>query len=278
MSGEWAAYLATRSLPERNALVERYAHLPKKVVAVTFRGAVRAGAANYVNQDDLVATGMIGLIRGVESFDPARGAKPETWLCQKIRSVILDDLRRLDHLTRADRRLANAAGDGFNEADLLAQGCEPDRAARVVRGQRMGMPVMFSAIEARQDGNGVQAQSRQSLSDMEIAEILRRNVSGYDARHVIALTARFLKKWSLLKTAQTMGYASRPLWLRKIFKLTAFPLWTDWHPPLADKARHGEKKRQSPTVAALLRTRASRPHADGALSCGARTEAERRFA
>ena len=59
-----------------------------------------------VSLDDLISTGIIGLIAAVDRFDPSRNVKLCTYAEHKIRGAILDSLRGLDWAPRQKRRKA----------------------------------------------------------------------------------------------------------------------------------------------------------------------------
>lgn len=105
----WSTYFATRSRPARDALVEHYlaTNLPKKVLGLTLHGRVKQSSQYYVSVEGLLSSAHVGLIAGIERYDPARGTKPETFLSKKMRGAILDELRTLDPLTRRDRERVN---------------------------------------------------------------------------------------------------------------------------------------------------------------------------
>ena len=54
--------------------------------------------------DDLVSTGVVGLISAIDRYDPAHGVKLKTYAEYKIRGAILDSLRGLDWAPRQQRR------------------------------------------------------------------------------------------------------------------------------------------------------------------------------
>src|SRR5947199_9308399 len=56
--------------------------------------------------DDLVSTGVIGLISAIDHFDPTHNVKLKTYAEYKIRGAILDSLRGLDWAPRQKRRQA----------------------------------------------------------------------------------------------------------------------------------------------------------------------------
>ena len=57
-----------------------------------------------VNLDDLVSTGILGLISAIDRFDPIHNVKLKTYAEYKIRGAILDSLRGLDWAPRQQRR------------------------------------------------------------------------------------------------------------------------------------------------------------------------------
>jgi RNA polymerase sigma factor for flagellar operon FliA len=59
-----------------------------------------------VSLDDLVSTGVIGLITAVDNFDPGQNVKLKTYAEYKIRGAILDSLRELDWAPRQKRKKA----------------------------------------------------------------------------------------------------------------------------------------------------------------------------
>ncbi len=59
-----------------------------------------------VSLDDLISTGVLGLISAIDHFDPAMNVKLKTYAEYKIRGAILDSLRGLDWAPRQHRRRA----------------------------------------------------------------------------------------------------------------------------------------------------------------------------
>jgi len=57
-----------------------------------------------VNFEDLVSTGIVGLISAIDRFDPAHNVKLKTYAEYKIRGAILDSLRGLDWAPRQQRK------------------------------------------------------------------------------------------------------------------------------------------------------------------------------
>jgi RNA polymerase sigma factor for flagellar operon FliA len=57
-----------------------------------------------VNLDDLISTGVVGLISAIDRFDESHNVKLKTYAEYKIRGAILDSLRGLDWAPRQQRR------------------------------------------------------------------------------------------------------------------------------------------------------------------------------
>lgn len=57
-----------------------------------------------VDHDELVSSGMLGLMSAMSAFDPRRGLAFSTFAVPRIRGAILDELRRQDHVPRSVRR------------------------------------------------------------------------------------------------------------------------------------------------------------------------------
>jgi RNA polymerase sigma factor FliA len=86
----------------RDRLVVNYSPLVRYVAG---RTAGRVGGA--LDQEDLVSSGLVGLLGAVETFDPGRRTKFESYAISKIRWSILDELRKADPLSRRTRLRAH---------------------------------------------------------------------------------------------------------------------------------------------------------------------------
>jgi RNA polymerase sigma factor for flagellar operon FliA len=73
-----------------------------------------------VSMDDLVSTGIIGLISAVDRFDPSRNVKLCTYAEHKIRGAILDSLRGLGRASRDQRRKTKLIEAAIADAEQKA--------------------------------------------------------------------------------------------------------------------------------------------------------------
>ena len=86
----------------RDRLVVNYSPLVKYVAA-----RISGRMAGPLDQEDVVAAGLFGLLNAVETYDPDRRTKFESYAISKIRWSILDELRKLDPLSRRTRLRAH---------------------------------------------------------------------------------------------------------------------------------------------------------------------------
>ena len=83
---------------DRDALILDHVPLLHHIV-----GRMSWDVAGYVDRDDLLGWGMLGLIAAADTWDPARGLRFSTFAYPKVRGAILDELRRMDFLPRGRR-------------------------------------------------------------------------------------------------------------------------------------------------------------------------------
>jgi RNA polymerase sigma factor for flagellar operon FliA len=95
----WKEYKETGSKVAKDKLLAEYAQIVKYIVN---RIAINLPAS--VVRDDLMSSGILGLIKAVETFEPERGFKFETFASHKIRGAVLDELRSLDWVPRSVRQ------------------------------------------------------------------------------------------------------------------------------------------------------------------------------
>jgi RNA polymerase sigma factor FliA len=81
--------------PETGELLEQHTALVKKLAY-----QLKAKLPANVEVDDLIQTGMIGLMEAISRYDESAGAQFETYAVQRIRGAMLDELRSNDWLPR----------------------------------------------------------------------------------------------------------------------------------------------------------------------------------
>ncbi|MBK9166023.1 MAG: FliA/WhiG family RNA polymerase sigma factor [Bryobacterales bacterium] len=74
-----------------------------------------------VSLEDLVSTGVVGLITAIDNFDPEQNVKLKTYAEYKIRGAILDSLRDLDWAPRQKRKKAKLIEAAIASAEQRLQ-------------------------------------------------------------------------------------------------------------------------------------------------------------
>lgn len=97
----WALYKQERDMGAREKLIIHHAPLVKYVAG---RLALRLPAS--VEMEDLVSTGILGLIDAIEKFNPNLNVKFETYAIARVKGSMLDGLRALDWVPHSLRQKA----------------------------------------------------------------------------------------------------------------------------------------------------------------------------
>ena len=99
MNEVWNQYVKTHNAQLKDKLTEHYVHLVKLVA-----GRLGIYLNQYIDLDDLVGYGVLGLIDAIDKFDPDKNVKFETYASLRIRGAILDAIRKLDWIPRTLRK------------------------------------------------------------------------------------------------------------------------------------------------------------------------------
>lgn len=105
---KWIRYAAQRDATTREQLILQYAPLVKYVV-----GRLAIMLPRVMDSDDVLSSGVMGLIEAIDRFDPTTGVKFETYAISRIRGAILDELRSLDWIPRSARQRSQEIAKTF---------------------------------------------------------------------------------------------------------------------------------------------------------------------
>ena len=110
MSG--AAMYAAVQANTTNDLVVRHAPLVKRI-AYHLMGRL----PDTVQLDDLIQSGMLGLLEAIKHYDAGQGASFETYAGIRIRGAMLDELRRSDWTPRSVHKKGRMVADAIREIE-----------------------------------------------------------------------------------------------------------------------------------------------------------------
>lgn len=109
----WEKISTDKRQEARKELVDIYARIVKYVA-----GRMAIGLPHYVEFNDLISAGLLGLIQAVDNFDHNRGIKFETYAIPRIRGSILDELRSQDWFPRSLRRKAKQLEEAYSSLEV----------------------------------------------------------------------------------------------------------------------------------------------------------------
>jgi RNA polymerase sigma factor for flagellar operon FliA len=99
----WVQFKVYKDPESRVNLIDHYSYLVKITA-----GRLVTSFPGGVDRDDLISSGVIGLIKSVDQYDPSRDVKFETYAIALIRGAILEMLRDEDWVPRSIREKMKA--------------------------------------------------------------------------------------------------------------------------------------------------------------------------
>ncbi len=115
----WLKYKNNPNIDLRNNIVLNYLYLVKQVV---YR--MTPGYKNYIEKDDLLSYGVLGLIDAIEKYDISKNVKFVTYASLRIKGSIIDNIRKLDWAPRGLRQRVKKVEECYQRF-LLENGREP---------------------------------------------------------------------------------------------------------------------------------------------------------
>jgi len=98
----WQRYFKKKDPELRNRLMQKYLGVVHYVVSKLFKSI-----PSYVERDDLVNIGVIGLGEALDRYNPYFGIKFETYAIPRVKGAIIDELRKQDWIPRSLRSKSN---------------------------------------------------------------------------------------------------------------------------------------------------------------------------
>lgn len=154
----WKRYHETKSDMLREKLIIQYIPLVYHVIGRMFHHL-----PSHVSREDLLSSGVLGLMTAVERYEPSRPAKFETFAIPRIRGAILDELRSYDLVPRSVRlkmrKVQNTIRD--LEGELKYSPTDAEIASRLDMSLddyhdllKSISPIRFFSLSDSMDGNG----------------------------------------------------------------------------------------------------------------------------
>ncbi len=189
-------------------------------------GLVRACAMSlrnmyikYGDVDDVINEGVLALMDVIETFDPTKGAKFETYATLKIRGAIVDYIRKQDWVPRQIRKFAKA----LDNANSLLYNLNNRPPTTEELAEYLGMPeskllkymaeaactvtLSFEDLlyEDNFDEASPAAPTDQRLLKEEMSEILAKAIDGLKEQERQVITLYYYKNMKYSDIAKVLG-------------------------------------------------------------------------
>jgi len=182
---------------DRDALVNEF------IPTIKYHAArIKMRVPPNIEMDDLVSSGIVGLLDAVDRFDPSRGIKFKTYAEFRIRGTMLDYLREMDWFPRSIRQSSTRLQNAYSRLEgLLGRPPEEDEVAadlgisldelRKKLAMLSGLSVL-SHDESQEDGDGagIQYYLSEAAKDEAREEELLRDLKEVLAKSIDTLPER----------------------------------------------------------------------------------------
>jgi len=215
--------LSRRSHEEREKLIVNYLRLVKYVA-----GRLAAGLPDSVEIDDLIGSGMLGLMKAIEAFDPGKEVKFETYALPRIRGAMLDELRNQDWFPRSIRRKARRIDAAVHELEgSLGRSPSDVELARHLKldlhdfyrlvGEVSQSSLLSLEEDLRVGKDGTYTAVRDMLSDLrepnahealadkQLRQIVVETLSNLDEKERHVLTLYYFEELTLAEIGEVLG-------------------------------------------------------------------------
>lgn len=109
---DWVSFKEHKDEGARGKLAEHYLPLVKYVI-----DRIAYKLPDFIDREDLMSEGILGLIDAIDKFEPEREFKFETYAVVRIRGAVLDSLRQMDWIPRSLRQKSREIEKAYCEIE-----------------------------------------------------------------------------------------------------------------------------------------------------------------
>jgi RNA polymerase sigma factor for flagellar operon FliA len=217
-----ATATVTATAPSRrdtNQYIRQYAPLVKRIAH-----HMMAKLPASVELDDVIQTGMMGLLDAVNRYEESHGAQFETYAAQRIRGAILDGLRASDWLPRSLRRdlrrieaaiakLEQKLGRPPREPEVAAEMGLPLKEYQHMLQEARGYQLVSLEDYTQADDDGEierftedgDANPLQTLMDRKLRERLVKGIENLPEREKLVMGLYYEEELNFREIGETLG-------------------------------------------------------------------------
>jgi len=228
---------------DQNELVTTYAPLVKRIA---YHLMTRLPPA--VQVDDLIQSGMIGLLDASRNYDPSQGASFETYAGIRIRGAMLDEIRKGDWAPRSLHRrireiskvvneIENEKGRDARDSEIAARlGMDMDLYYETVRDASSYKVFSFEDLPSKEDAlsEGLTDRIPEPLESLEqdlFQKALADAIASLPERERLVMSLYYKDELNLRETGAVMGVSeSRVCQIHSQAVVRLKAKMADWRP------------------------------------------------
>lgn len=204
----------------KEELVKKHIPLVKYIAS-----RVIIGKTKYIDYDDLVGYGMLGLMDAMKKFDPSKGMKFSTYASIRIRGSMIDELRRtspisksaMDKLNRYNEAIEKLQMKNFKEPKLEEVAKELDMSLKEVSKienyiNYISIVSLENFIFSDEDDVSIMAtvvdknspSPEKILEEKELIEYLEKAINKLKERDKIVLSLYYYERFTLKEIGKVL--------------------------------------------------------------------------
>lgn len=202
----WKEYKKHADFNMKQQLITYYVYLVKIVA-----GRLGIYLNHYVDLEDLVGYGIIGLIDAIDKFDQDKNVKFDTYASLRIRGAILDEIRKLDWVPRSLRKkqkdftkmytqLENTLGRTPLDEEM-AKALDVSKEVYYQLLQETNVSNLISLDEYEFQGNTLKDEDEplpeEYIQKQEIKDILTKSIEALPEREKTVITLYYFEELTL---------------------------------------------------------------------------------
>ncbi len=210
---------------ERGQLILHYAPLIRYVA-----GRLAMRLPPHISIDDLISSGVMGLIDAIEKFDPSKKNQFKTYAEFRIRGAMLDELRSLDWVPRSLRKKASDLEKAY--ADLEKRLGRPAEDEEVAQALGISLDEFYQLLDQTKNVTFLDIEmirrrlpdnnSEEDLFDLiadngdqdpfvrlnmsEVKEILKEAIQGLPEKEKLVVSLYYYEELTMREIGEIMGY------------------------------------------------------------------------
>jgi len=212
-----AAMYVTNPELERDDLVSKHAALVKRIAY-----HLMSRLPPTVQVDDLIQSGMIGLLEAARNYDASQGASFETYAGIRIRGSMLDEIRKGDwaprslhrkvrEISRAVAELEALHGRDARDAEVAERiGVSLDDYYHTLQDASGYRVFSFEDLQTKEEGmsEGLTAKIPEPLEEVEddhFRDALAKEIAGLPERERLVMSLYYKEELNLRETGEVLG-------------------------------------------------------------------------